>query len=82
MYRNEVPENTMCAFWGENIQDGITIARYHRTETRTPFDIHWTKGGDYFQNFSPNYLEAISQFRAETRHRAETGRNEPPHFIV
>lgn len=77
MYRHEHTEGSVCAFWGQNIEDGITIARYHRTETRTPFDIHWTQGGDYFQNCSSNYLEAITQFRAATRKR-----NEPPHFIV
>lgn len=77
MYRHEHTEGSICAFWGQRIEDGITIARYHRTETRTPFDIHWTTGGDYFQNCSSNYLEAINQFRAATRKR-----NEPPHFIV
>lgn len=80
MYRNEVPEGTICAFWGNKISDGITIARYHRTETRTPFDIHWTLNKDYFENFSCNYLDAISKFRAESKHRTKD--NEAPHFIV
>jgi len=68
MYRNEVPEGTICAFWGNRISDGITIARYYRTETRTPFDIHWTTKNDYFQYFSPNYLAAINNFRKESKH--------------
>ena len=80
MYRNEVPEGTICAFWGNKISDGITIARYHRTETRTPFDIHWTLNNDYFENFTSSYLDAIAKFRAESKHITKD--NEPPHFLV
>lgn len=81
MYRHEQPEGTVCAFWGDKIADGITIARYYRTERRTPFDIHWTTKNDYFQNCSPDIEAAIEKFRAENKHRA-TITNEPPHFIA
>lgn len=77
MYRNELPEGTICAFWRARIEDGITIARYYRTEQRTPFDIHWTTRNDYFISYSANIEEAIELFR-----NATAKKNELPHFIV
>jgi hypothetical protein len=77
MYRHEHIEGSICAFWRQRMEDGITIARYHRTEQRTPFDIHWTMNGDYFQHCNPNYLEAIAEFRKLTRKEQKL-----PDFIV
>lgn len=77
MYRHEFQEGSICAFWGHRIEDGITISRYHRTETRTPFDIHWTKNGRYFQFCSDDVQAVVQMFHDATKPEPKF-----PHFIA
>lgn len=42
-----------AVFYDSHVQGRYLIARYSRSEVRTPFDINWTDGGEYFSEVRP-----------------------------
>ena len=40
-------------FWDSKSPEVMVIAEYSRTEISTPFNIHWTTSGDYFECYEP-----------------------------
>jgi hypothetical protein len=53
-YIKDVMEHGQWAvFYDSHVPGRYLIARYSRSEVRTPFDIHWTDGGEYFSEVRP-----------------------------
>lgn len=42
-----------AVFYDSHVPGRYLIARYSRSEVRTPFDINWTDGGEYFSEVRP-----------------------------
>jgi hypothetical protein len=46
--RHDLTPGQWAIFWDSQTPDRFIIARYSHSERTTPFDRHWTQGGEYF----------------------------------
>jgi hypothetical protein len=51
--RPDLQPGQWAIFWDSQTPDRFIIARYSHSERTTPFDRHWTQGGEYFAECEP-----------------------------
>jgi hypothetical protein len=51
--RHDLRHNDWAIFWDSQTPEKYIIARYSNSERTTPFDRHWTQGGEYFAEVMP-----------------------------
>lgn len=42
-----------CWFYNDYNMNRYVVSQYSHSDKRTPFDIHWTQGGEYFTHCRP-----------------------------